>query len=292
VEIKQLKVFLEVCEHMNITQAAKSLNYSQSTISDTIQKLEEELQTPLFNRIKKRIYITDKGVSLQTYAKRLINLHDEALEHIKSDTLSITIGITESLCAYKFPSFFRDYLKTHPNVSFSFEIARCEDFIQLIESNQVDLAFTLDLPVIHPNITSELLFDEEIVLLQSSHFQDAIKTYDDLNMQNIIISKGLTGYNIDFYKIYERNKINHGSVTYMENIEGIKSYVRDGFGITFLPYTTVEEEIKNNILSPIYINDERYYHQVQLLTHTYKPHQEEVLNLMRQSIKTLKSSGN
>ena len=110
-EIKQLNIFLEVVEKGSFTAAAKSLNYAQSTISDTIHALESNLECQLFERIGKRIFLTEQGHQLIEHAQRLTHLHKDILSTFKSNVIkNIRIGITESLSTYKFPSFFRKYL--------------------------------------------------------------------------------------------------------------------------------------------------------------------------------------
>ena len=58
-ELRQLKYFLKAKELLNFTDAAKALNISQSTLSQQIKQLEDELNVPLFTRIGKRITLTE-----------------------------------------------------------------------------------------------------------------------------------------------------------------------------------------------------------------------------------------
>jgi LysR family cyn operon transcriptional activator len=60
-ELRQLRYFLKAKELLNFTEAANALNISQSTLSQQIKQLEDELQISLFNRIGKRITLTEAG---------------------------------------------------------------------------------------------------------------------------------------------------------------------------------------------------------------------------------------
>ena len=288
-ELKQLKVFITVCEYMNITEASKILNYSQSTISDIIQKLELSLSVTLFDRIKKRIYLTDKGKILLAYANKIIALQEEAFHAITDSKTTLNVGITESLCVYKFPTFFRTYLEEHKNITFNFVLARCEEIPDLLRENKIDIGMTIDEILTDKDISSTPLFKEEIILIKSGNYhKKEITTYSDLDAENIIISKGITGYNILFFDIYKSNNINVGPITYMESIEGIKSYVKDGFGISFMPYTAVEAEIHAGTIAPITINKQRYFHTVQLLTYKSKQLSLEAKDLLEACINKFK----
>ncbi len=148
---------------------------------------------------------------------------------------------------------------------------------------------TIDEILTDKDISSTPLFKEEIILIKSGNYhKKEITTYSDLDSENIIISKGITGYNILFFDIYKSNNINVGPITYMESIEGIKSYVKDGFGISFMPYTAVEAEIHAGTIAPIILNQKRYFHTVQLLTYKSKQLSLEVKELFEACINKFK----
>lgn len=72
-ELRQLKYFLKAKELLNFTEAATALHISQSTLSQQIKQLEDELQVPLFNRIGKRITLTEAGDLFSVYAQQSVN---------------------------------------------------------------------------------------------------------------------------------------------------------------------------------------------------------------------------
>ena len=285
-EIKQMKIFLSVCKHLSFTQTAKVLNYSQSTISETIINLEKELNIKLFDRIKRKIFLTEKGNQLEIHCRKILLLHDEAIYDIMNNkNYTINVGITESLCSYKFPSFFRSYLLKNENINFCFKIARCEEIPDLLKNNSIDIAFTLDEKIEYSDIKSTLLFEEEIVFIRNCNPKNKIiNSYSDFNTAKVIISQGITGYNKIFYDIYLENNIEIGNILYLESIEGIKSYVKDGFGLTFIPLTTIEKEISEAILEPIRIGNNKYYNDVKILIHKDKYINSSIQNLIDSSI--------
>lgn len=284
-EIKQLKIFLSVCEHMSFTQAAKALNYSQSTISDHIKKLEDSLNTKLFNRINRDIFLTDQGKKLIDYARKIIALEREAILEISDTSVKVIhVGILESLVSYKFPAFFRKFLEENTDCRIVFKVARCEALVDLLRKDVVDIAFTLDEMIQEKDIQSTLLFEEEIVLALSG--KKEVKGVKDLNGMNVIISEGDQGYNQLFYNLSNELSIEHGSFIYMESIEGIKNFVKDGFGLTFIPETAIEKELKEKSIQKVIINDQHYYHNVQLLIHRDKYIDPKLQQLIDQSIKT------
>ena len=73
-EIRNLMTFLRVAELQNFTKAAEQLGYSQSTVTVQIQQLEQELNVKLFERVGKKISVTEKGWEVFEYAKEIRNL--------------------------------------------------------------------------------------------------------------------------------------------------------------------------------------------------------------------------
>jgi DNA-binding transcriptional LysR family regulator len=73
-ELRQLATFSTLAHTLNFTRAAALLNYAQSSVTAQIQALEEELGTPLFNRLGRRVTLTDAGQRFLSYAERVLAL--------------------------------------------------------------------------------------------------------------------------------------------------------------------------------------------------------------------------
>ncbi|AEM78504.1 transcriptional regulator, LysR family [Thermoanaerobacter wiegelii Rt8.B1] len=76
--LRQLKIFLTVCESGSMSKAAKKLYMTQPSISQTISELEQELNVKLFERMNKKLLLTYAGEVLKEYAKRISSLVEEA----------------------------------------------------------------------------------------------------------------------------------------------------------------------------------------------------------------------
>ena len=85
-ELSQLEVFLTVAREGRFSRAAEKLFRTQSAVSQTIRKLEEELGEPLFDRSSREGVLTDAGRTLQEYAEKLLNLRSDAHEALTPDT--------------------------------------------------------------------------------------------------------------------------------------------------------------------------------------------------------------
>ncbi|MCK8060728.1 MULTISPECIES: LysR family transcriptional regulator [unclassified Fusibacter] len=278
-EIRQLTVFLKVCEMGSFTEAAKVLNYAQSTVSDSVKGLEKDLDCTLFERIGKRIYLTAKGELLREKAVSILNLHHETFAMLNKNTpRTLKVGITESLSTYKFPTFFRTFIEEHHNLSINFIIARCEEIHQFILEHQIDIGFTLDDEVRDSRVNATTLFEEEIVFVKGA--QSAIPDSAlDLSEEKYLLSKGHTGYNRLFYEFFDTHDVTLGTSILMESIEGIKSYVKQGFGFSFMPYATVAMELEKNEMKKVQ-TEKKFIQYVQILIHKDKHLSDDLKNLI------------
>ena len=122
-ELRQLQTFREVARTLSFTRTANTLNYAQSSVSAQIQALEEELNVTLFDRLGRRIVLTDAGQRLIPYVDKILALADEAQKVVTGDTEPtgvLTIGAPETICAYRLPTVVEAYRRCYPNVDIIF----------------------------------------------------------------------------------------------------------------------------------------------------------------------------
>src|ERR1051326_4791809 len=103
-ELRQLATFRLLASNLSFSRTAQILNYMQSSVTAQIQALEEELGVRLFDRLGKRVALTDAGRQLLHYAERLLDLAAEArgaLVQGEASTRFLTISAPETLWIYR-----------------------------------------------------------------------------------------------------------------------------------------------------------------------------------------------
>ncbi|ASC70779.1 DNA-binding transcriptional activator LysR and ABC-type nitrate/sulfonate/bicarbonate transport system,tauA [Halomicronema hongdechloris C2206] len=146
-EIYQLKVFLEVARCLSFTEAATALNLTQPAVSAKIKSLEADLDTPLFNRLGRRIELTQVGQYLLEEAPYLVDLEAQLIaeiEDIKQGKFStLKIGCMAELNNHWLPSVLFEYRRQWPSVQTrccQFESA--EKLYRAIKNGDADLGFS------------------------------------------------------------------------------------------------------------------------------------------------------
>lgn len=144
-ELRQLKYFLKAKELLNFTEASNHLNISQSTLSQQIKQLEEEIGIPLFNRIGKRITLTEAGLLFSEFAFQSVQKSNEGLMMMKDlnelNSGSLSIGITYALrhlLTKALIAFSRQYPKIKINIVFG----TTSELIEKLNTTELDFILT------------------------------------------------------------------------------------------------------------------------------------------------------
>lgn len=122
-EIKQLITYKTAAENLNFTLTARMLNFAQSSVTAQIKALEAELGTPLFERLGKRLVLTEAGRQFKLYADKMIILTEEAKMVVRGDKEpagTLIIGAQESQCTYRLPPILKKFKDQFPHVRLVF----------------------------------------------------------------------------------------------------------------------------------------------------------------------------
>lgn len=275
-EFRQLQAFLTVANTANFSRAAKLLGYAQSSITTQIQLLEQELGTKLFDRLGKRVVLTDQGQCFFTYVKQILFLADEAKEAVSSSTTlkgSITIGAPESLCATRLPMVLQEYGKRYPLVKMVLKIGSYDDFLFWLKNNSIDVALFFQRETVHPNLITFTLIAEPIIavskrghpLIQKGGLEPI-----DLRDEMVILAEPGCSYRIILENILSAANVYLETVLEIGSIEAMKQCAISGLGITFLPRVAVEKELESGQLFDLHWIGEEFNTVIQLGYHKDK----------------------
>jgi DNA-binding transcriptional LysR family regulator len=113
-----LRTFVAVADCQNFTRAAERLNLTQSTVSQQVRRLEQNLGCPLLDRDQRRVVATTEGERLLAYARRILALHAEAsdvLSNQQSDGV-LRLGVPEDFAAERLMPLLSRFGQDHPGV--------------------------------------------------------------------------------------------------------------------------------------------------------------------------------
>lgn len=146
-EIYQLKVFLEVARCLSFTEAADTLNLTQPAVSAKIKSLENNLETPLFRRLGRRVELTQAGEYLLEEGPSLVDLEQRLradIEEIKQGKFSsLTIGCMPDILGHWLPRVLYEYRRIHGDVQTKcVQFNAVETLYRAIKTGEVDVAIS------------------------------------------------------------------------------------------------------------------------------------------------------
>lgn len=161
-ELRQLHYFIVTCEELHFTRASEKLGITQPSLSHQIKALEDDLGVPLFDRIGKKIAITEAGMILYKQSKLAIGNLTSAKEQIQElqqiERGTLSIGALPGELNQLVSSLLLDFHRVYPKVRI--KIFGVEDIVNRVLQNELDLAITI-LPVEDERISAIPLYREK-----------------------------------------------------------------------------------------------------------------------------------
>ncbi len=277
-DTRQLKTFRTIAKNLSFSKTAQDLNYAQSSISAQIKSLENELRLTLFDRIGKKVILTDEGKSVLEYANRFMSIEDEFIESLKNQnkiTGELDIYAPNSVCVFLLPSLLSDFRNGEPNINFKLQAhLGTNRALSELRAGNIDLMIVMEEAFNDPDFNVTYLRDEEIVLIGHNDHPLAGKSnisLDELKKEAFILTEPTCGYR----NIITREMLALGHkldpIMWFDNAEAIKECVKSGLGISFLPKITVERDLKKGSLSQISLNKKFDTEiKLQIITHKQK----------------------
>ena len=167
-ELRQLKYFVEVGRLGSFSLASKSLFITQSTISQQIRKLEEELGVELLTRDTRHVTFSDYGEQFYPCAVQVLEEAKAGVERIR-DVKDLKVGRLSVGATYSFGPLLKqtvlDYYRLSPHIRLDLVITSKEDLRQKLLDRELDVALTYKSPLGEEHIESQLLFQSRLCLI-------------------------------------------------------------------------------------------------------------------------------
>ena len=145
-ELRQLKYFERSAELLNFTEAARTLYISQSTLSQQIKQLEQELGVSLFNRVGKHVEITENGMAFLPFARKTLQDVESGKQIIK-DIQGLHTGVLKIGVTYSMNFLLKDTLlkfsKKYPDINVEVVFATTEELLEKLNANKLDFILSL-----------------------------------------------------------------------------------------------------------------------------------------------------
>ncbi|MCO1600198.1 LysR family transcriptional regulator [Desulfosporosinus nitroreducens] len=287
-DIQHLRAFYEVARWKSFSKAAAALYLSQPAVSRQISSLETEIGLPLFVRMANHVSLTEPGRKLLAYAEEIIRTLEQAnrtiqdLRDLRQGT--VTVAADRYLSNYFLPRFAGEFHRRYPSLQLQIRSHPHGDLYNLLAGGEIDLAFFCGAePADNLPLTLEPLYQERLFLVTpakpgsraalkttglANHttawnqqenparnsFPDNARIAEVMAEYSPFLFPPLTDLFSKFKEFLPEEQSPADAAVTVDSLEGIKTFLLNGFGSSILPESLIKEELEQGALSGVPLN--------------------------------------
>jgi LysR family hydrogen peroxide-inducible transcriptional activator len=240
-EMHQLRYVVAVARAGNFSRAAEQCHVSQPSLSQQIQKLEDELGERLFDRLKREVKLTSHGEALLRRAARILEEVDAAKREATEakDLLcgTVTVGVLPTIAPYLLPGMVAAFTAKYPGVEIVVQEDTTAQLLKLALAYEIDFALASQ-PIGDERLEVRKLFTEELLLaLPSGHplTRKRTVTASDLEGERLIVMKEGHCLGDQVLGFCGRRDLRPRISFRSAQLETIQALVCSGLGISLIP---------------------------------------------------------
>lgn len=271
--LRNLEIFAEVCQHMNMSRAAEKLYISQSSVSQAIAELEKQYQVKLFERLSRKLYLTDAGKELLFYANQMVHLIkqiDRKMQDMSSTEL-IRIGACTTIAFYLMNPLLDRFQEICPAVRATVEVGNSSQLEQKILNSQLDLAFVQDISNAKEMSRECALADHLVLVCHKDHpLADKEVSEEALDGLSFVAREPGSGTRRLLDHIFSQKGIVPEYAWVCNSIASMKDAVLHKRGICLLSQHLVHEELEQGQMAEIRVKGREFNRRFFLIRHKDK----------------------
>ena len=253
-DTRQLRAFVTLARRGSFTQAARELHLSQSAVSHSMKALETDLGCRLFDRMSKKVLLTQAGEQLLQHADKILLEMSAARESLQQLSKwghgRLRLGASTTACQYILPEVLNELKKSFPQAMIRVEPGDTREAMELLRSNQIDLALALE-PKRDDDFDFLPLFTDEMVFVMAPTHPWARAgqvVREEIPKQNYVLynKHSFTFELVADYFRAEDMVLN--MVMEFGSMEAIKELVKLGLGVSILAPWIARKEIETGAL--------------------------------------------
>ncbi len=268
-DLSQLEVFLAVAREGRFSRAAEKLYRTQSAVSQSIHKLEEEIGEPLFDRSSRGGMLTDAGRVLQQYAEKLLNLRSDAeaalVELRQLHVGKLAIAANEFTALYLLP-VLAEFRRLHPRIKISVQRSLGSHIPEDVVRHNCEMGVLTYDPQDRQLHSIIVYMDELIFVVPPSHPlatapQVSIR---QLGAESFVAHIVNSPYRDKVIDAFRRHKTPLNMDIELPTLQAIKRFVAMGNGVALVPEISVENELARGELVRIPVKELQLHRKMRL----------------------------
>ena len=252
-DLESLRCFVAAAQTDSFRKAAKLVHLSPSAFTERIQKLERQIDAPLFVRSTRKISLSTEGMRLMEYAKKLLE-QAEQFHHLATQEqthVTLTMGTRYELgLSYLLP-FIKNQKDQNSHQDLHLFFGDAPSLTQAILSSHIDLAFS-SMRLDNPKIQSQTTHIEEYSLIASPHLSSKIHILEELSQYSLVDISGsfpLFRYFAEPHNIHPKEIFSE--YKFLGTISAILYWVQHQEAVAVLPSYFIQDALKEKSITLI-----------------------------------------
>lgn len=273
--LRHLKIFIAICDNdFNTTKAAASLHMAQPAVSLALSELEKYYGVKLFDRIGRRLSITEAGKRFREYASRITLLFDDMEQGMRNwDSFGkLRVGASITIGSRFLPEYVSSFYEDHPGTEVQVMVAPTDQLEQKLLANQLDFALIEGIPH-SPALVSEAYMDDYLTAIcpaKGSLAHCDTLSLEEFKSQRFILREKGSGTREVFDRAIENAGFSVEPVWEATSTDSLINAVVNGLGIAVVPYRLAEEPIRQGLVRSIEIEGLDFSRKFYIIYHKEK----------------------
>lgn len=255
-KIQQFRYVLTLASTKNYTRAAKILYITQPTLSQQIQRVEEELGTQLFVRSPHQVELTPAGQAFVEHAEKIMQEWNAALQDLaaRHDRTRLRIGLFWTFTGHGVPDVLRLYTTLHPGAKLEFQIGGSVDLLAMLKNRELDMAFITgnyqEQDTREEGFLARIWDRSPLMVIVNSHHPLAARhslTLKDLDGENVLVSGKHTYHYAYMMRQFAQNNLHPHIIGGTSQPDAVLQAARCGLAVGFLARRTVENSYLQDV---------------------------------------------
>lgn len=253
-DLRSIMTVKTILAEGSFQKAAQRLNYSQSTVTFQVRQLENELSLQLFERIGRRMALTQAGRDILPHIESILRSMQEINAYRKGETeLSgeLRVAVGESLLSYKMQPILKQFVERAPKVKLALQCLNCHEIKGGILSGELDMGVYYDVGGHPATLELSSICEFEGIIVASPELSPELRDFDCQEQEkdlSFIINEPRSIYREIMENYLKDKKILFRNTIELWSIEAIKKSVASNLGFSFLPRFAVERELAEGAL--------------------------------------------
>jgi DNA-binding transcriptional LysR family regulator len=257
--LRQLQIFVVASRYTSFARAAEELHLTQPAVSMQIHQLEDAIGLRLFERVARKLTLTEAGEMLTHHASRIlgeIKDAEDAMTSLKqADSGSINVGIVSS-ATYFAPKLLALYSHLYPKVDVHFSVGNRDALLRLLQDNAIDLAIMGRPPPELDTTTEPLASHPQVVIAPLNHPLCGARRFDlqELKGDTFLLREPGSGTRMAAEVMFRQHLFTPAKIVTLGSNETIKQAVMAGMGVSLISLHTLLLELRTGEIALLDVN--------------------------------------